>query len=257
VSELSVRPARPGRLEVQYEGAGFTEVSRLLLEGLTAQIPPAVAMRVSADSRFGYAAAGGWANLGLGASDPVPANSGTLFDLASLTKVIATVPLVLLLHQRGAWNIDDPIARWLPDAPASDVTIRQCLTHTSGLVPHRPFFAEQPGPAEIRKAVTAELAVARGGPGPVSYSDLGYMLLGWAAEYCAGEPLEVLVSREILGPLGMASTGYRPAVRRTRIAATEADGDQRLGSAVRGLASADRTSGVCLLGKKNPDYRPS
>ncbi len=210
------------RLDAEYRGAGFTEVSRLLLSGLDAGVPPGVAMRISTPSSLLYAAAGGSANV----IDAVPADSGTLFDLASLTKVVATVPLVLLLHQRGAWSIDDPIARWLPDAPRSPATIRQCLTHTSGLVPHRPFFAEATGQGAIRAAVVAELPSASGGP--VSYSDLGYMLLGWAAQECAGSPLEVLVSREILGPLGMASTGYRPAASRTRIAATEADGDQRL-----------------------------
>ena len=92
-------------------------------------------------------------------------------------------------------------------------------------MPHRPFFAESHGYAAIREAVAGELAGASGGP--VSYSDLGYLLLGWAAEQCAGEPLDSLVRREILGPLGMVSTGYRPAARRVRIAATEADGDQR------------------------------
>jgi CubicO group peptidase (beta-lactamase class C family) len=78
--------------------------------------------------------------------------------------------------------------------------------------------------------VTAELADAV--PGPVSYSDLGFMLLGWAVEECAGEPLAELAGREVLRPLGMTSTGYRPRVPLQRIAATEADGDQRPGSGV-------------------------
>jgi CubicO group peptidase (beta-lactamase class C family) len=156
----------------------------------------------------------------------VPARPDTLFDLASLTKVVGTVPLVLLLHQRRAWSIDDPIARWLPGAPRSDVTIRHCLTHTAGLVAHRPYFSQCADAAEIRRAVVAELAGAA--PGPVCYSDLSFMLLGWAAQECAGETLATLVAREILGPLGMTSTSYRPTAERTRIAATEADGDQRL-----------------------------
>ena len=91
--------------------------------------------------------------------------------------------LVLLLYQRGRWSIDDPVSRWLPGAPRSPVTISQCLLHAAGLVPHRPYYAACADPAEIRRAVTAELADAV--PGQVSYSDLGFMLLGWAVEECA------------------------------------------------------------------------
>ena len=165
-----------------------------------------------------------------GFPEPVPADADTLFDLASLTKVVATLPLVLLLHQQGRWSIDDPVARWLPGAPRSPVTISQCLLHVAGLVPHRPYYQTCADPAEVRRAVIAELADAV--PGPVSYSDLGFMLLGWAVEECAGEPLADLASREVFGPLGMTTTGYRPRAPRPRIAATEADGDQRAGMGV-------------------------
>jgi CubicO group peptidase (beta-lactamase class C family) len=213
--------ARPGR-----PAGAFAGVSRLLMGHLSAGTPPAVAMAVCSPAGTSYRAAGGWANLGCGVAEPVPASDQTLFDLASLTKVVATVSLVMLLHQRGSWDIDDPVARWLPGAPRSPVTLRQCLSHTSGLVAHRPFYAECRDAAAIRRAVIAELASARGGP--VVYSDLNFMLLGWAVEECAGEPLASLLRREILVPLGMSATTYRPRASRTSIAATEADGDQRL-----------------------------
>lgn len=217
--------APPPRFAASYEAPGYTSVSALLLRSLADGIPPALAVQVSGSTGISYAATGGWATLG-GESDPaIPASPGLLFDIASLTKVVATVPAALLLHQRRAWHIDDPIVRWLPSAPASPVTIRQCLTHTSGLVPHRPFYAEYDTPQAVRQVVQAELASAAGGP--VSYSDLGYMLVGWAIEQCGGERLDTFVSREVFGPLGLTSTGYRPAVPRSLIAATEADGDQR------------------------------
>ena len=123
-------------------------------------------MQVGTPEGSPYAAAGGWARLagadGADGADggPVAADAGTLFDLASLTKVVVTLPLVLLLHQRGRWSIDDPVARWLPGAPKSPVTISDCLLHAAGLVPHRPYYATCAGPAEIRRAVTAELADA-------------------------------------------------------------------------------------------------
>jgi N-acetylmuramic acid 6-phosphate etherase len=220
---------------------GYPAVSALLMRWLADGFPPAAAVEVWTSAGSPYAAAGGWAKLPGATSreeptlsdataqeEAAPADADTLFDLASLTKVVGTLPIVLLLHQRGRWDIDDPVARWLPGAPPSPVTIGQCLLHVAGLVPHRPYYATCADPAEIRRAVTAELADAV--PSQVSYSDLGFMLLGWAVEECAGEPLEELVEREIFGPLGMTSTGYRPRAPLRRIAATEADDDQRPGS---------------------------
>jgi CubicO group peptidase (beta-lactamase class C family) len=241
-------PATSPLLTASYQGlphhraGGYPAVSRLLLSQLAGGFPPAVAVRVGTPEGSPYAAAGGWARLAgaagaagaagtAGAADAaVPADAGTRFDLASLTKVVVTLPLVLLLHQRGRWSIDDPVARWLPGAPRSPVTISDCLLHAAGLVPHRPYYATCAGPAEIRRAVIAELADAV--PGLVSYSDLGFILLGWAVEECAGQPLDELADREVLGPLGMTSTGYRPRVPLERLAATEADGDQRAGTGV-------------------------
>jgi serine-type D-Ala-D-Ala carboxypeptidase len=218
-------------LRAEYQAPGFPAVSSVLLQFLPGGFPPGAAMSVLGSSGVRYEAAGGWAVLGGldgGPTLPVACAADTLFDLASLTKVVGTLPLVLLLHQRGQWSIDDPIGRWLPGAPASPVTISDCLLHTSGLVPHRPFYETCKSPEEIKRTVIGELASARPGR-EVAYSDLGFMLLGWALEECAGWRLEVLVQREVLEPLGMTETGYRPRLPRDRIAATEADGDQRRG----------------------------
>jgi CubicO group peptidase (beta-lactamase class C family) len=209
-----------------HSAGGFPAVSRLLLDGLSAGLPPAAAITVSSSAGTCYRAAGGWANLGYGSAGSVPASADTLFDLASLTKVVVTTPLVLLLHQRRAWDLDDPISRWLPGAPRSAVTIRQCLTHTAGLISHRPYFSFQQDAGQLKQAVLAELGDAI--PGHVSYSDLSFMLLGWAAENCGGDALDVLARREVLEPLGMTRTGYRPVTAVEGIAATEVNGDQRL-----------------------------
>ena len=223
----------PPRLTASYEAPAprYPAVSRLLLRQLADGFPPAAAVRVCTSAGSPYAAAGGWAKL---APEPVPADADTLFDLASLTKVVATLPLVLLLHQRGRWTIDDPVSRWLPGAPRSPVTISDCLLHVAGLVPERPYYAACADPAGIRRAVTAELAGAV--PGQVSYSDLGFMLLGWAVEECAGEPLEALAGREVFGPLGLTSTGFRPRATVRRIA--EVGGDRRPGQVHDGNAFA-------------------
>jgi CubicO group peptidase (beta-lactamase class C family) len=168
---------------------------------------------------------GGWACL---VGERIPTSSETLYDIASLTKVVGTVTLALELAQRGLWTLDDPVAKWLTDFPNDQMTLRALLTHTSGLPAHRKFFRLTGGPSEIRRQLYLE---AEGPlvPGTVDYSDLGYMLLGWAIAECGGLPLEQLFATLVAEPLQMTSTGYLPAAELQRqTAATELDGDQRL-----------------------------
>jgi CubicO group peptidase (beta-lactamase class C family) len=161
--------------------------------------------------------------------EQIPTTRETIYDLASLTKVVVTVTLALVLAERGSWTLDDPVSRWLPGYPRADTTLRQLLTHTSGLVPHREFYRYARGVDEMQRAVFAEAAADDVVPGPVSYSDLNYMLLGWAIAACAERPLDELFADIVARPLGMQRTGYLPAASELRsIAATELDGDQRL-----------------------------
>lgn len=159
--------------------------------------------------------------------DPIPLERTTLFDLASLTKVVATLPLALVLEQGGQWRLTDPVAAWVPEFPRPDTTLWNLLTHTSGLVPHRAFYVSCATSAAVRKAVCAEGRDSQPGRS-VEYSDLNFMLLGWAIEHCAGLPLDLLFRREIALPLGMEHSRFRPPCRQRRhCAATELDGDQR------------------------------
>jgi DNA-binding GntR family transcriptional regulator/CubicO group peptidase (beta-lactamase class C family)/ribosomal protein S18 acetylase RimI-like enzyme len=152
---------------------------------------------------------------------------GTIYDCASLTKVVSTVTLASSLAERGDWQLDDPAARWLPGLPNDEITLRQLLTHSSGLIAHREYYRLDGGPQAIREAVYADAAEAR--PGAVLYSDLGYMLLGWAIEEVTGRPLDRVFAETVAEPLGLTETRFRPpAGERRRIAATELDGDQRL-----------------------------
>jgi CubicO group peptidase (beta-lactamase class C family) len=170
-----------------------------------------------------------WGGASLVVGERIATTADTIYDLASLTKVVVTTPLVLLLAERGLWSLDDPLAGVLPGYPLPGTTLRQLLTHTSGLIPHREFYRSVRGADELRGAVFAEAASGEVVPGPVAYSDLNFMLLGWALEERSGTPLADLFARELAGPLGMERTGYLPdAVDRRTIAATELDGDQRL-----------------------------
>jgi CubicO group peptidase (beta-lactamase class C family) len=143
--------------------------------------------------------------------------------------VVCTVPLVVALAERGVWDLDDPLTRRLDGFANPDVTLRQLLTHTSGLPAHREFYRLPGGPAAIREAVLAHGAVALQA-GEVCYSDLGFMLLGWAVEQCAQAPLDELFQTIVASPLRMNATRVRPAPSEREItAATELNGDQRLG----------------------------
>jgi CubicO group peptidase (beta-lactamase class C family) len=151
----------------------------------------------------------------------------TIYDMASLTKVVSTTTLVLWLEQQGSWKLSDHVSRWLPGFTRSDLTIFQLLTHTSGLIPHQPFFHLGQNPRAIRRAVYEE--AGKGGPtGDVLYSDLNFMLLGWAVANCARVPLRRLFHDVVATPLGLNHTRYRPSARELDlIAATELNGDQR------------------------------
>ena len=153
--------------------------------------------------------------------------AGTLYDLASLTKVVCTTTLALLARQRGALALDDPVVRWLPGYPQPRTTLWHLLTHTSGLVDHVPFYATATGQADIEAALYAEAASSVPGD-DVRYSDLGFMLLGWVIEACLGRRLDDAFAAEVAAPLGLLHTRFRPSsADRRRTAATELNGDQR------------------------------
>ena len=194
--------------------AGFEAVERKLEEGFP---PAAAAALVDADGNVA-AAWGGAARL----MPPTRVTRNTLFDLASLTKQVVTAPLAALLAAEGAWSLDDPLGRWL-GGYAHAVTLRQCLTHTSGLVPHLPLWQLASTRDGMRDAVFAAVPGERG---RIVYSDLNYILLGWAIESCTGRRLDEIASERLFRPLGMAETMYRPPERfRDRLAASEIWGE--------------------------------
>lgn len=162
-----------------------------------------------------------------------PMTADTIFDLASLTKVTATLPCVLQLVAAGELGLDDPARRYLAGfagAGKDRVTVRQLLTHTSGLPAFQPYFESLPSAAAVLAAALAEpLETA---PGTVCrYSDLGFIVLGELCAAIAQRPLDQLARDYVFRPLGMADTGFLPpATLRGRIAATEpADGHAKIG----------------------------
>ncbi|HEY2692948.1 MAG TPA: serine hydrolase domain-containing protein [Streptosporangiaceae bacterium] len=158
-----------------------------------------------------------------------PMTADTVFDLASLTKVVATTPCLLRLAGRGEVGLDQPVRRYLPGFTGKDqVTVRHLLTHTSGLPGQRRYYRHLHDPAEIRAAALAEPLAAR--PGTVfCYSDAGFIVLGELAAAVAGCGLDQLVQDLVCAPLGLTRTRYLPPAT-DRIAATEpADGVAKVG----------------------------
>ena len=163
----------------------------------------------------------GYGTLAPGSPDAVdPAR--TMFDLASLTKVVATGAAAMVLVDQGRIGLDDPVARWIPEFRAgvkAQVTIRHLLTHRSGLPAGRVLVADDA--AESRRMVLRTPLV--NAPGVrFTYSDLGPVVLGVVIERVTGERLDRFVRRAVYAPLGMRSTGFRPSrADASRLAATE------------------------------------
>ncbi|WP_251106591.1 exo-beta-N-acetylmuramidase NamZ domain-containing protein [Alloacidobacterium dinghuense] len=148
----------------------------------------------------------------------------TVFDMASLTKVLMTATAVMQLCERGKLSFNDPVAKYLPDFAANgkqDITIRQLLTHYSGLPPD--LSLEQPweGKSEaFRQALATQPATPAGVR--FVYSDINYIVLGALVEKLSGMPEDEYVERNIIAPLGLQSTRYLPPVEwRDHIAPTQ------------------------------------
>src|SRR5437762_2814144 len=161
-----------------------------------------------------------------------PMTIDTIFDAASLTKVVATTPSIWLLIQRGSIEIDAPVSRYIPEFRGGwrdEITIRHLLTHTSGLRPDLDLTPPWNGyDTAIRMAIAEE---PRQRPGyTFRYSDINFELLGEIVRRVSGDPLDVFAKREIFEPLGMVDSGFRrggetppgqPAGRQRSIAPTE------------------------------------
>jgi CubicO group peptidase (beta-lactamase class C family) len=156
-------------------------------------------------------------------STPVDAQN-TIYDVASLSKVVGTTTAIMILYDEKKIGLDDPVINYIPTFGGGDkdkVTIRQLLTHTSGLPAGRDIWRIAQTPLEARALVLSTPLEGRPGAQYI-YSDLGADILGLLVEVVAGEPLDKFLARRVFEPLGMNETMYRPADSlKYRIAPTE------------------------------------
>jgi CubicO group peptidase (beta-lactamase class C family) len=181
----------------------------IMAAGLSAGAAPGAALAVGRHGRLVHSRAYGHVDPVAGAAI---VTDSTLFDLASLTKVIATTTAAMILEEEGRLDLDRPVREYLPafDAPdKAGITVGMLLSHSGGLVAGGPLWRESRQRADfLRRMNERELAYA---PGDSSiYSDWGLILTGWIVEAAAAQPLDAFLHDRVWSRLGMRETGFNP-----------------------------------------------
>jgi CubicO group peptidase (beta-lactamase class C family) len=206
----------------------FAAVSKLMNDAIAAnKLPGAVVVighagRIVFHQAYGVRKLAGEPRLDGSPAPAEPMTEDTIFDLASLTKCLATAVAIMQLYEQGRLQFDDPVQQYLPDFNTANdprrakVTVRMLLTHTSGetgdVELKDPWGLDQPDKAEgIHRALTTPL---ESGPGEgFRYSDINFILLGALIEKVTGEAEDVYVQQNVFAPLGLEDTRYLPLTK--------------------------------------------
>ncbi len=171
----------------------------------------------------------------------------TVFDCASLTKVVATTTAIMQLWEQGKFRMSDPVAQYLPEFGQNgkqDITIRALLVHYSGLAPDLDLAKKWEG-KETAYRMALEAAPERPPGAAFAYSDINFVVLGALVERLSGESLDEYAAKHIFAPLGMNETRFLPPHSwEPRIAPTDEDENHRLLRGVVDDPTARRMGGV-------------
>src|SRR5690606_3087375 len=153
----------------------------------------------------------GYGTMDTAAGAPAMTDS-TIFDMASLTKVVAATTAAMILEEEGLLDLDRPLREYLPELDSPEkagITVRMVLAHNAGFVPYAPLWRTARGREEYLAAINAgPLAYT---PGDTTiYSDWDLILTGLIIERLTGKPLDVFLEERVWGPLGMHDTGFNP-----------------------------------------------
>jgi CubicO group peptidase (beta-lactamase class C family) len=227
-TQTQAAPPIPPRPPDAAPAPEFAPISKLINDAIAARrMPGAVVMvghggKVVFHQAFGVRKLPGEQGLDGSPAPAEPMSEDTIFDVASLTKPVATATAVMQLYEQGKVGLDDPVQMYLPDFnPSNDplrahVTVRMLLTHTSGEAGDvdlkDPWGLDGADKSEgIRRALTTPLQSA---PGAMfSYSDINFILLGALLEKVSGTPEDVYVEQNVFAPLGMQDTRYLPPAK--------------------------------------------
>lgn len=185
----------------------------LVSEWVTQGRIPGAVLLVMKDGEVVLKKAYGYAQLDPSGEGGLPMDTATIFDLASVTKVMATTFAVMRLVDRGDLDLDAPVYRYLPDFRGGGkdaITLRHLLTHRAGLVQWVPTYYHA-SDRDSAYAYIRNLPLAWPVGGGRHYSDLSFMLLGRVVEQVTGTRLDRYLTQDLYGPLGLVSTGFRPA----------------------------------------------
>ncbi len=211
----------------------FAPVDAVLKNAVEKAVAPGAVLLVGHNGQVVYRKAFGFREL-----EPArePMTPDTIFDMASLTKVIATATCVMRMVQLGQVKLNDPVAKYIPEFAQNgkgDVTVRQLLTHYSGLRPDLDLNPYWTGVEEGYKRANAEKLINPPGSAFV-YSDINFVVLGELVQRVSGVPLDAYAQTFVFSPLGMNETRFLPpAAWNNRIAPTEHD--ERTGQMLRGV----------------------
>ena len=216
------RVADPARVGMSAEG--LERVDSIIRAAIADSAASGAALAIGRHGRL--VALEGFGELAWGSGRPVTPTS--IFDLASVTKVVGTTTAAMMLVGEGRLDLDAPVVSYLPwwaepGSPKAEVTVRQLLLHRSGLAPFRTWYFEHEGMDAYKAAAAAE-SLEQAPGATTAYSDIGVMTLAWILEEIGDQPLDSLLADRLWEPLGMLETRYLP--ERTllpRIAATEID----------------------------------
>jgi len=155
---------------------------------------------------------------------PEPMTIDTIFDLASLTKVVATATSMMILVERGRVRLGDPVSQYIPEfgeMGKKNITVEQLLTHRSGLIADNDIKDYEQGAEAAIRNIWKLAPLAEAGSKFI-YSDVNYITLGELVKRVSGEPIDEFAAENIFRPLGMKDTGFKPdASLKSRIAPTE------------------------------------
>ncbi|HUQ98115.1 MAG TPA: serine hydrolase domain-containing protein [Gemmatimonadaceae bacterium] len=201
-----------------------SKLDKVVKTAIEEAVAPGVAIAVGRNGHIGYMKGYGYIDWNQPGSPVVDTN--TLYDLASLTKVIATTMVAMILEEGGQLNLDRTVASYLPEFNSPEkaqITVRQLLTHSGGLEAGANIYATARGREQYLQQISARPLQYTPGTSMI-YSDWDMIILQLVMERITGKTLDVLAAEKIFKPLGMVDTQFQPPVSlRPRIAPTQID----------------------------------
>ncbi|GIW98198.1 MAG: hypothetical protein KatS3mg111_1531 [Pirellulaceae bacterium] len=222
--------------EVGFDGQRLAQIAPLVEQAIAAGNMPGCVICVGRHGKIAYLNAFGLRKV---APDAEPMTIDTLFDLASLTKPVATATSIMRLVEEGRLRLDDRVAKYLPTFGSHGkdaIRVVDLLVHQSGLTPDNPLADYRQGPEKAWEKICDLRLIAPVGQ-QFKYSDVNFIVLGKLVEAISGWPLDQFAAKKIFQPLGMLETGFNPP---PELQARAAPTEKRDGQWMRGVVHDPR-----------------